>query len=189
MHPDNDLRKPKSTLNKGKHHGPSLLTYIGSQGIENALKNKPGLLAELCRQVASLDPFDRAIYERFMQCYWEGVGLLVANSPPVKQFVARIMPLAVNLEATDTSFAGHFRIYDGCVHGGPGMVAFRDQDFRFFGSTRVLMALLNNELPLGYADLHLHSEGHPGLGRFLFPVMRKIAQLTKDSEMAVSSCE
>jgi hypothetical protein len=187
MHPDNDFKKPKAALEKDKHHCPSLLKYIGSQGIENGLKNRPGLLAELCRQVASQGPFDKAIYECFMQCYWEGVGLLVEKSPPVKQFLASIMPLTVNLEATDTSLLGHFRICDGCVHGGPGMVAFRDQDFRFFGSTRVLMLLLNNELPLGYADLDLHSEGHPGLGRILFPVMKIIAQLTIDSEMAVSS--
>jgi hypothetical protein len=178
MPTDNDFGKPKSALKKDKHRCPSLLKYIGSQGIENGLKTRPGLLAEICRQVASQGPFNKEIYERFMRNYWDGVGLLVAKSPQVKQFLARIMPLTVNLEATDTSLLGHFQICDGCVHGGPGMVAFRDQDFRFFGSTRVLMLLLNNELPLGYANLDLHSEGHPGLGRILFPVMRIIAQLT-----------
>jgi hypothetical protein len=93
----------------------------------------------------------------------------------------------VNLEATDTFLAGHFRICDGGGHGGAKMVAFRDQDFRFFGPARILMMLLNNELPLGYADLNIHSEGLPGLGRVLFPAMKAIAQMTRDSEVAAYS--
>lgn len=166
---------------------PSLIKYIESQHIEDALKNRPGLLASLCRQISATGPLEPEIYHRFMRYYWEGVGLLVKKSPPVSEVLAKTMPLTVNLEATDTSLLGHFRIRDGRIHGGPGMTPFRDQDFRFFGPTRVLMMLLNNELPLGYSDLNLHSEGHPGLGRILFPVMKKIAQLTRGLESSGSS--
>jgi len=186
MQQDNYLGVSKLALKKNKPLCPSILKYIESQGIEDGLKNRSGLLAELCRQVATQGPFSREIYERFMRYYWEGVGLLIKTSPSVKKVLARTMPLTVNLEATDTSLLGHFQIRGGRIHGGPGMVPFKDQDFRFFGSTRVLMMLLKNELPLGYSDLNLHSEGHPGLDRILFPVMKRIAQLTRDSEDDIS---
>ena len=182
MPTENDTEKPGPGSNPDAPFGPDVLEWIESGGIEEGLKTRPGLLAVLCRQVASQGPFTQDFYELFMKCYWEGVEFLVRNSPPLQECLAGVMPLTVNLEATDTSLSGHFRMGEGKIHGGPGMVHFRDQDYRFFGSTQVLMMFLNNELPLGYADLRLHSEGHPGLGRILFPVMRKIAQRTRNDE-------
>lgn len=187
MKPNNYLGESISDSEKDRSLYPSLLKYIESQHIEDALKNRPGILAELCRQISAAGPLEPEIYHRFMRYYWEGVGLLVIKSPPVNDVLAKTMPLTVNLEATDTSLLGHFRIRGGKIHGGPGMTAFRDQDFRFFGPTRVLMMLLNDELPLGYSDLNLHSEGHPGIGGILFPVMKIIAQLTKGAESSTSS--
>ena len=178
----NDVGESKSGWNKSRVPGPTLLESVESPGIEEALRNRPGLLAELCRQVAAQGPFDNTIYERFMSVYWEGVGRLVDTSPRVKEALTGIMPLTVNLEATDTPLLGHFRMRNGRVQGGPGMVPFPSQDFRFFGPKQVLMMFLNDELPLGYSDLHLHSEGHPGLGKILFPAMRWIARLTKGME-------
>jgi hypothetical protein len=179
MHTDNRFLKSSSIADDDEPSLPSLLKYIETQGIGEALNARPALLRELCRQLASEGPLEQSVYCRFLKYYWEGVGLLVERSPTLKELLAGTMPLTVNLEATDTSLSGHFQIRDGRISGAAGMVAFKDQDFRFFGPTRVLMMLLNNELPLGYADLSLHSEGHPGLGRILFPIMRRIAQLAK----------
>lgn len=176
MPTEKDPEKPGPGWSPDETWVPDVLDWIESHGIEAGLKNSPGLLAVLCRQVASQGPFKQDFYDRFMKYYWEGVGFLVRASPPLHECLADVMPLTVNLEATDTSLSGHFRMGNGKIQGGPGMVPFRDQDHRFFGATRALMMFLNNELPLGYADLRLHSEGHPGLGRILFPVMRKIAQ-------------
>jgi hypothetical protein len=183
----NNVGEFKSGGERNRVAVPSLLESMESLGIEEALRNRPGLLAELCRQVSAQGPFENTVYERLMRVYWEGVGRLVDTSPPVKEALNGIMPLTVNLEATDTPLLGHFRMRNGRVQGGPGMVPFPSQDFRFFGPKQVLMMLLNDELPLGYSDLHLHSEGHPGLGKRLFPVMRWIARLTKGTATALPS--
>ena len=187
MPPDNHARKSFAELDEGTESSPSLLQYIESHGIGEALNARPALLSVLCRKVGAEGPLEQKVYRRFMRFYWEGVRLLVEKSPTVKDLVTRTMPLTVNMEATDSSLSGHFQIRNGVITGGAGMVLFREQDFRVFGPTRVLMMFLNNELPLGYADLSLHSEGHPGLGRILFPVMKKVAELTKGAESAVSS--
>lgn len=181
MHPDNDFRKSKSLLKKDKPLCPSLLKYIESQGIKDGLNNRPGLLAELCRQIAAEGPFDKEIYERFIRCYWRGIAVLVSRSSAAQELLTKTMSLTVNLEATDSPFCGYFQIRDGRISGGPRMLPFKYQDLRYFGATCVLMRFLNNELLMGYADLSLHVEGHPGLSRIISPVMAKMAQLAKGS--------
>lgn len=179
MHADNNLGAPRSVFEKDKTFSPSLLKYIESHGIEAGIKSRPGLLAKLCRQMAAQGPFKKEIYDRFLICYWGGIGLLVSRSQAAQALLAKTMSLAVNLEATDAPFYGHFLIRNGTISGGSQMVAFKDQDLRFFGPANVLIMFLNNELPMGYADLSLHSEGHPGLSKIIHPVMSKISQLAK----------
>ena len=155
----------------------SLLAQVESQGIPAALDTRPGLPAALCRLLALEGPFEKGIYDRFLTSYWEGIGFLAGRSPELQGVLRKTMPLSVNLEATDAPLYGHFRIRNGRIDGGPEMVPFKIQDVRFFGPVRLLMMFLNNELPLGYSNLSLQSEGHPGLGRMLFPLMAHIARL------------
>ena len=179
MHANNNTRTSTADFEKEKPSASTLLNYIESDGIEAGIASRPGLLAKLCHQVGAEGPFRKGVYDRFLKYYWVGIGILVSRSPTAQALLAKTMALTVNLEATDAPLHGHFLIQEGKISGGPQMVAFSNQDLRYFGPTNVLMKFLNNELPLGYADLSLHSEGHPGLGKILFPVMRTIARLAK----------
>jgi len=179
MHTNNNTRASTVDFEKEKQLMPSLLKSFESNGIEAGITGGPGILARLCRQTGTEGPFKKDVYDRFLKYYWAGIGILVSRSPEGRALLAKTMALTVNLEATDVPLYGHFSIKEGAISGGPQMVAFNNQDLRFFGPAEVLMKFLNNELPLGYADLSLHSEGHPGLGKILFPVMRTIARLAK----------
>jgi hypothetical protein len=182
MHANNNTRTSTAEFEKEKPSVSTLLNYIESDGIEAGIASRPGLLAKLCRHVGAEGPFRKGVYDRFLKYYWAGIGILVSRSPTAQALLAETMALTVNLEATDAPLHGHFLIQEGKISGGPQMLAFSNQDLRYFGPTNVLMKFLNNELPLGYADLSLHSEGHPGLGKILFPVMRTIARLAKGDD-------
>lgn len=179
MNDNNNAKISTADFEKEKSSVPSLLNHIKSNGIEAAITIKPDLLAELCRHIGTEGPFRKDVYDRFLKYYWLGIGILVSRSPETQALLAKTMVLTVNVEATDAPFHGYFLIQERKIVGGPKMVAFKNQDLRYFGPVNVLMKFLNNELPLGYADLSLHSEGHPGLGKILFPVMRTIARLAK----------
>jgi len=87
--------------------------------------------------------------------------------------------MKVNLEASVSPLKAHFTISQGRLSGSSGLLPFKEQDFRFFGPTEVLIGLLNGELTLGFSDLKLQTEGHPGFLPLLTPVMQGIAKLIK----------
>jgi hypothetical protein len=111
---------------------------------------------------------------------WDGVTLRAGRSKEMGSLLEKAdRDFRCNIEASDSPFRSHFILEHGRIRGAPGLLHFKDEDFRFMGPTEVLMELLTGDLPLGFGNLRLQTAGHPGWLRRIGPVMREIGRLIK----------
>lgn len=157
------------------------------------LEEVPDLLAKIIRNLIEADAakFVSEVPEasdKFMDFLWESVGKLAVKSKELRSeleserlmsVLKRTKQINVNLEADDSPLRGHFTISRGEISGGSGLLHFKDQDFRIFGPTKVLMKLLLDELPLGFSNPELMTDGHPGFAPYVASVIQSISKLIK----------
>lgn len=163
---------------------PVFLAEVRECGVSAALEQVPDFLWTIITKVLQTDSagFARAnpkLFNEFMELLWETVGVLSDKSEEMRSLLARSREVNVNLEASDSPLRCHFTIRQGSVAGAHGLLHFGEQDFRFFGPTKVLIGLLCGELPLGLNDPRLQTDGHPGFLRLLAPVIHSISKLIK----------
>jgi hypothetical protein len=109
---------------------------------------------------------------------WIGIGFQAKQSPKIQSLLQKAeRDIHVNIEASDSPFRCHFIVAKGELTGGPGLLHFKDEDFRFMGPTETLIGLLLGDLPLGFSNIQLQTAGHSGWMSRLAPIMREIAGL------------
>lgn len=161
---------------------PSILDEIGKSSIGKVLEKYPGLLSKIMGKLIEIDAakFLSEVPEfsdKFMDLLWEGVNGLALKSDELKSVLARTREVNVNLEASDSPLTAHFTTSQGRLSGGSGLLHFKDQDFRFFGSTEVLLRLLSGKLPLGFSNPWLLTDGIHGFLPLLGPIMQGMSKL------------
>ena len=172
---------------------PLTLDEIGNYGIEKMLKEVPDLLSKIIGKLIEIDAakFVSEVPEasdKFMNLLWEGVGTLAVKSKELMSeleserlmsVLKRTKQINVNIEADDSPLRGHFAISQREISGGSGLLHFKDQDFRVFGPTKVLMKLLLDELALGFSNPKLMTDGHPAFAPYVRTITQSISKLIK----------
>ncbi len=173
---------------------PFTLDEIGKHGIGRVLEEVPDLLSKIIGKLMEVDAakfINEApeVSDKFMNVLWEGVGAVavkfdelisVLQSERLKSVLDRTGgSINVNLEATDSPLKGHFTIRQGKISGGSGLWHFKDEDFKFFGPTEVLIKLLNGELALGFSNPKLLTSGLQGFLPLMASVMQGTSKLIK----------
>jgi hypothetical protein len=162
---ENLLRAPAEIKNK-------LLRDLGAiekYGVGKALDENPDFLGRLLAQLRRADAervFNNisGAADHFVNVLWEGVSS---------------RDIHVNIEASDSPFRCHFTIEKGKIRGSSGLLHFKDEDFRFMGSTETLLGLFLGDLHLGFSNLNLQTAGHSGWSSRVNPIMRAISNLLK----------
>jgi len=159
--------------------------------VEKLLPPSPCLTSELIEELAGMSRSEPANtvhqgLDHLTAILWNGIGHLAARSVEMTSILNKSRDLTVNLEASDSPLQGHFMIQGAAIIGGAGMVHFKDQDFRIFGTTRVLMKLLRGRLAMGLGNVDLQTDGHPGFLPILSPVIAGIAELVKGHSSPIS---
>jgi len=158
------------------------------------LEEVPDLLAKVIRNLIEADAAKFVseapeASDKFMDLLWESVGKLAVKSKELMSeleserllsVLKRTKQINVNIEADDSPLRGHFTISQGKISGGSGLLHFKDQDFRFFGPTEVLMKLLLDELPLGFSNPKLMTDGHPAFAPYVRTITQSISKLIKN---------
>jgi hypothetical protein len=172
---------------------PLTLDEIGKYGIGRALEEVPDLLWRIIEELVEIGAA-RSLSEvpeasgKFMDLLWEGVGGRVLKSQELRpvleseslmSVLERTGELHVNIEASDSPLRGHFTMSQRKLSGGSGLLHVKDQDFRFFGPTEVLLEFLKGELTLGFSDPNLQTDGHPGLAPSVALIIQGLSKLIK----------
>lgn len=178
---DELLRAPAEMKNKL----PRALEEIGAYGIGKAMDENPDLMFRMFTQLRRADAA-RVFRDLpgaaagFSEILWQGIGSRASRSPALSALLARAeREIHVNIEASDSPFQCHFSVQNGKITGGPGLLHFKDEDFRFMGPTETLMGLFIGDLPLGFNNLQLQTAGHSGWMSRVGPIMREVAKLIK----------
>jgi hypothetical protein len=117
--------------------------------------------------------------EKLAGLFWKGMNR-AKYSPGLKSAVEKTeRRMRVNVEAADSPFACHFIVDRGRIEGGPGLLHFKDQDFRFMGPTQILFELLTWDLAMGFSNLRLQTAGHSGWVSRVGPVIRELGKFLK----------
>jgi|APFre7841882654_1041346.scaffolds.fasta_scaffold01104_14 hypothetical protein len=129
---------------------PSFIDQIRKNGIKKSMEESPGLLYRLLTKLEESDlPKIGAdapeILDSFMDVFWEGIAVKAESLRP---YLERFGDFTVNYETFDTPLKAHARVSDGKITGGSGMVKFREQDARWFGDTKEVLALLRGEFSM-----------------------------------------
>jgi hypothetical protein len=121
-----------------------------------------------------------AAAEALMDALWHGVEARAADTPDLIAALKKVdREIQVNIEASDSPLTGHFHVTKTGITGGAGLIHFRDQDYRYMGSTEILLQLLLGELPMGTSNLQLQTAGHSGFASRVGPVLRGVTALIK----------
>jgi len=161
------------------------LEEIRGYGIGKLLGEYPdfvGRLLEKLRQAEAAKLLSEApdLAEHLTSFLWEGVVFRAGESKEMKSILENAeRDFHCNIEASDSPFMSHFIVEKGDIRGAPGLLHFKDEDFRFMGPTEVLFDLLTGDLDLGFGNLRLQTAGHPGWLKRIAPVMREIGKLIK----------
>jgi hypothetical protein len=117
--------------------------------------------------------------EKLAGLFWEGVNR-AEYSPGLKSALEKTeRRMRVNVEAADSPFRCHFVVEGGRIQGGPGLLHFKDEDFRFMGPTETLLELLTWDLAMGFSNLRLQTAGHSGWVSRVSPVVRELGKFLK----------
>jgi hypothetical protein len=178
---ENLLRAPAELKNKL----PRDLKEIQTYGIGKVLDENPDFLSRLLTQLRKADAArvfndvsDAAV--QFPALLWDGVRYRAKQAPGLKSLLEKAeRDIHVNIEASDSPFQCHFVVEGGKIRGGPGLLHFRDEDFRFMGPTETLMGLFLGDLHLGFSNLRLQTAGHSGWMSRIGPILREISKLLK----------
>ncbi len=178
---ENLLRAPAEIKNKLLRD----LAAIDRYGVGKALEENPDFLGRLLTQVRKADAarvFNEVpgSAERMADMLWAGVNGRVDKTPALKTLLEKAeRDIHVNIEASDSPFACHFIVEKGLIRGGAGLLHFKDEDFRFMGTTETLMGLFLGDLHLGFSNLNLQTAGHSGWTSRVNPIMRAVSGLLK----------
>lgn len=161
---------------------PSAFDQLSESGIGKALGEHAGLLSKIIEKLIEIDAAKflsgkPRVADQFMDLLWEGVGGLASKSEELSSILARTRDLSVNFEASDSPLGGHFRTRGGRLSGASGLLHFKDQDFRYFGQTEVLLRFLVGKLPLGASNPWLLSDGIGGFPPLIGPIIKGITRL------------
>jgi len=155
---------------------PLIVNETRHSGIKEAMIEVPDLPARIMRRLVEIDAAKFAseapeVVNCFADFLWEAAGIVAERTGRLK-LLERFNEVNVSLEADDSPFACHFRINEGELSGGSGLWRLKDQDFKYFGSTSVLMRLLTGDLDMQRALFtELNFEGHPSWLLKLGPAM------------------
>ena len=126
---------------------PSFFDQVRKNGVKTSMEESPGLLYQILTKLEESDLLkigadNPEIFDSFMEIFWQGIA---AKAESVRPFLERFGNFAVNYETFDTPLKTHARVSGGKITGGLGMVKFREQDARWFGDTKEVLALLRGE--------------------------------------------
>jgi len=161
------------------------LEEIRRYGVGKLLGEFPDLLARLLEKLKLEDAPGLlnkvpGLADQLTALLWEGVVFKTGESKEMKSLLGKAeRDFHCNIEASDSPFKSHFIVEKGKIRGAPGLLHFKDEDFRFMGPTEVLFDLLTGALTLGFGNLRLQTAGHPGWLKRIAPVMREINKLIK----------
>ena len=164
---------------------PATIEEIRTFGAGRLLKTRPDALATiiialLATGAAKVLTTTPAAADALMDALWNGVEARAADLPDLTAALKKVdREIQVNIEASDSPLTGHFHIQNTGITGGAGLVHFRDQDYRYMGTTEILLQLLLGELPMGTSNLQLQTAGHSGFASRVGPVLRGITTLIK----------
>jgi hypothetical protein len=173
--PADELRRTlPSTLEKIRAFGAGRLLKVHPDALATIIT---ALLAAGAAEVLTATP---AAADALMDALWNGVEARAPDIPDLSSALKKVdREIQVNIEASDSPLAGHFHIKNTGITGGPGLVHFRDQDYRYMGPTEILLQLLLGQLPMGTSNLQLQTAGHSGFSHRVSPVLRGITVLIK----------
>ena len=163
----------------------STLEEIQKFGIGGLLEEYPDFLTKLLKRLKEMGAAKllcevSSVSDRLTDLLWEGIALRAVQSKDMKSVLQSVeRNFHVNIEASDSPFKHYFIVEKGRITGRSGLLNFKDEDFRFMGSTEVLIELLIGDLPMGLANLELQTSGHPGWVSRVSPVIREIGKLLK----------
>ena len=161
------------------------LEEIRRYGVGRFLGEYPdflGRLLEKLKQAEAAELFSEvpALADQVTALLWEAVVFRAGRSKEMKSVLENAeRDFHCNIEASDSPFMSHFIVGKGEIRGAPGLLHFKDEDFRFMGPTEVLIELLTGDLHLGFGNLRLQTAGHPGWLKRIAPIMREISKLIK----------
>ena len=159
------------------------LEEIRRYGVGKLLGEYPDFVARLLQKLkqaeaAKLFSEVPILADQLAALLWEGVVFRAGRSKEMKSVLENAeRDFHCNIEASDSPFKSHFIVEKGEIRGAPGLLHFKDEDFRFMGPTEVLFDLLTGTLTLGFGNLRLQTAGHPGWLKRIAPVMREINKL------------
>jgi hypothetical protein len=164
---------------------PGALNEIRRHGVGKLLQQNPDFLGRLLIKLRDADPaglFSRlpGVADQLMELLWAEVSYRAEQVKEMKALLEKAeRDIHVNIEASDSPFKGHFMVQKGKILGRPGLLHFKDEDFRFMGPTEVLMDLLTGELAMGFSNLRLQTAGHSGWVSRIAPIIREMTRLLK----------
>lgn len=175
---EKELKMPAEQL---KGVLPSTLGEIRKYGIGKLMEEAPDLLSKIMGKLREIDVTRFAketpeTMDKLMETFWEGVGILAEKSKESRMELKRAREIAVNLEATDSPLKTHFKVKEGKLLGASGLVNFKDQDARFWGSTKELLAVLIGE---ANARETLRNQGFPELVSLANSILQAVSKLLK----------
>jgi hypothetical protein len=169
---------------------PGALNEIRRHGVGKVLQENPDFLGRLLTQIRHADPAELlsrlpGVADQLMELLWLGVSYRAEQGKEMKTLLEKAeRDIHVNIEASDSPFKGHFIVQNGKIFGRPGLLHFKDEDFRFMGPTEVLMDLLTGDLPMGFSNLRLQTAGHSGWVSRIAPIIREMTRLLKGAHRA-----
>lgn len=163
---------------------PSALDEICSYGIEKVLKETPDLLSKIIEKMLGIGAAgflteNPASSDKFTDLMWQVVGSRFTDTAKLRTILEKTKTKVVNVnfEASDSPLRTHFTFTREKLSGASGMVHFKDEDFRFFGATDILLLLFIDKLSLGFSNVKLQGAGHGGFLSLLRPLTKDFADI------------
>lgn len=177
---DSLLKMPAEEL---RANLPLAIDETRQYGLSKAIEEMPDMLSKIIGRIIEIDSAkflseSPETTEKFMDFIWEFVGTASEKFDELKPAFEKASNLktgrlSVNFDSADSPFKCYFRIRNGKLEGGVGLLRFKDQDVRLLGYTSQLLKILTGDLDMGKLVL----EWHPGLRYIVRPVMLGVATI------------